>query len=119
VANDGEGLMSFSVRPSVLSGEGWLSVTQDSGATDAEGAVADVSVRVDPSGLAPGLYSGQIRVDAPRAANSPQFVSVYLNLLAAGSNPGPAVQPATLQFIGVAGGPNPGSQTALVYNTVG
>ena len=117
VANNGLGVMSFAVSASVLSGGAWIAVTPDSGSADAAGVVAGVDVNVDPSGLAPGQYYGQVRVDAPEADNSPQFVSVCVNVLPAGSNPGPAVQPSALTFTGVAGGPNPGSQTVLIYNT--
>jgi hypothetical protein len=117
VANDGLGAMSFTVGANVLSGGTWVAVTPDSGTADAAGIVASVEVQVDPSGLAPGLYYGQLRLDAPGADNSPQFVSVCLNVLPAGSNPGPALQPSSLTFTGVAGGPNPGSQTVLIYNT--
>jgi uncharacterized protein (TIGR03437 family) len=116
VANDGLGVMNFTVGASVLSGGAWVAVTPDSGSADAAGAVASVEVQVDASGLAAGLYYGQLRLDAPGADNSPQFVSVCLNVLPAGSNPGPAVLPSSLTFTGVAGGPNPGSQTVMIYN---
>ncbi len=117
LANDGSGVLNWSVSARTLSGGDWLSVTPDSGSSDAAGVLPGVDVRVDPSQLAPGLYTGQVRVDAPSADNSPQFVSVYVNVLPAGSNPGPILQPSGLRFTGVAGGSNPGSQTVLVYNS--
>jgi uncharacterized protein (TIGR03437 family) len=117
VANDGEGSMDFSITASTLSGDGWLSAAADSSSTDAAGLVAGVNVRVIAAGLSPGRYTGRLRVDAPGADNSPQFVSVFLNVLPAGSNPGPTLQFSSLRFNAVAGGANPGSQTLLVYTT--
>src|SRR5262249_60054963 len=73
-------------------------------------------VSADPTGLAAGVYYGQVSVAAPQADNSPQVLSVVLNVLPQGSNPGPIVDPAGLVFTGVEGGESPGSQTIMLTN---
>jgi uncharacterized protein (TIGR03437 family) len=88
-----------------------------SGSADAGStSVPSVEVDVNPAGLAAGSYYGQIELTAPGTDNSPQFVSVVLNVLPAGSRPGPVVRPARLIFAAVAGGSNPGSQTVELSN---
>ena len=80
---------SFTVAPSAswtaaattISGGNWLQLAM-SGAT--------VQVSVNSAGLAPGSYYGRIDVRAPLALNSPQSVTVVLNVVSAGQ-PAPAV----------------------------
>ncbi len=117
VINTGRGVVNWSVSTSTLSGgNNWLVVTPVAGATDAAAAaVPSVEVSVRQAGLAPGVYYGLVRVDAPDAANTPQVVTVFLEVLPAGSDPGPIVEPAELVFTGVAGR-SPGSQDVFVYN---
>jgi len=57
-----------------------------------------------------------VSISAPGADNSPQTVSVVLNVLPAGSDPGPIVQPSGLIFTGAAGTESPGSQLVTVSN---
>jgi uncharacterized protein (TIGR03437 family) len=75
-----------------------------------------VRLDVNPKGLTAGTYAGSVQVTAPGADNSPQFVSVFLNVLPPGSNIGPIVQPSALVFSAVAGGEAPGSQAVLVQS---
>ncbi len=118
IRNIGQGSMNWSVAASTLSGgTNWLAVNPASGSSAAGSAgLAQVNVSIDTTGLDAGQYYGQIRVTAPGADNSPQTLSVVLNVLSAGSDPGPIVQPAGLIFTGVAGGEAPGSQNVLVSN---
>jgi len=58
-------------------------------------------------------------VEAPGAANAPQVVTVFLEVLPAGSDPGPAVEPSELIFRGVSGEPSPGSKEIHLYNLTG
>ena len=118
VQNFGQGVMSWSASTSVLSGtSSWLSVTPDSGSSDAASTDSpSAQVSVDPTGLAAGNYYGQMSISAPGADNSPQTVSVVLNVLQAGSDPGPIVQPSGLIFTGAAGSESPGSQVMTVSN---
>jgi len=71
------GSLSFTVSASTSSGGNWLSVSPASGTTTAE-----VSVSVSPSGLAPGTYSGTVRIESPAAANSPLTINVTLTVTA-------------------------------------
>ena len=121
VLNTGQGAMSWSVRASTLAGgTGWLTVRPDSGSTDAGSlAIPLVEVGVQPGGLAPGSYYGEVQILAAAADNSPQSVSVVLNVLPPGSNPGPVVRPTGLIFAGLAGGSNPGSEDVLISNITG
>lgn len=120
--NSGAGTLSYSVQATTQSGgSGWLSVSPTSGTVIRP--LLDVSfidVNVNTSQLPPqGTYYGQIVVTATGASNSPQTALVVLNVLAAGSNPGPDVRPTGLVFIGVAGAENPGSQNVTVANVTG
>jgi uncharacterized protein (TIGR03437 family) len=115
--NTGQGQMNWSATARTLpAGAGWLSIDQSSGTvitpfTD----VSTVNVTVDPTGLASGDYYGQIVVTVPGADNSPQSISVVLNVFPAGTPPAPEVQPTGLIFIGGQGS-NPGSQTIRIAN---
>jgi uncharacterized protein (TIGR03437 family) len=74
--------------------------------------VSDLTVIVSPAGLAAGQYYDQIEVTGD-ADNSPQLVTVLLNVLPEGANPGPEVTPSGMIFIAKQG-ENPGSQTVTV-----
>jgi uncharacterized protein (TIGR03437 family) len=118
ILNTGQGTMSWSAQATTLpAGGSWLSIDTGSGTvatpyTD----VSLVNVSVNPAGLTGGTtYYGQIQVTAPGAPNSPQSVSVVLNVLPAGSNPGAELQPTGLIFIGQPGN-SPGSQNVMISN---
>jgi len=117
ILNSGSGTMAWAVTSSTVSGGNWLSVTPSSGSTDASSlTVPLVTVSVNPSNLSAGQYSGQIKVASTTANNSPQFVSVILNVLPAGSNPGPLVLPTGLIFTQATGGAAAGPQSFSVSN---
>jgi uncharacterized protein (TIGR03437 family) len=117
ILNSGNGVMDWSVSGATVTGGNWLSITPNSGSTDASSlTVPLVTVSVNPVGLAPGAYSGQIQVTSTTADNSPQFVSVILNVLPGGSNPGPLVLPTGLIFTQAAGGAAAGTQTITLSN---
>ncbi len=118
VLNIGNGLMRWTATASTLTGGNWLSVSTPQGTTEAGvQTVPVVQVRVDQSTLAEGRHYGQIRVDAADAANSPQVLTVFLDVLSPSSNPGSIVQPSELVFT-YSGDGLPGSQDLLVYNLV-
>jgi uncharacterized protein (TIGR03437 family) len=117
ILNTGRGQMRWNVKASTLSGGAWLSAFPSSGLSDADSAlVPTVRLDVNPQGLAAGIYAGTVQVTAPDADNSPQSVSVFLNVLTPGSKIGPIVQPSALVFSAVANGEAPGSQTVLVQS---
>jgi uncharacterized protein (TIGR03437 family) len=117
VVNIGTGVLNWTASTTTLSGgPNWLKIDTTSGASDAAAAAPQIAVSVDGSGLAPGNYYGLVKVKAPAAANSPQVITVFLEVLPAGSEPGAMVQPQELVFNATAGAPPPGSQTLLVYS---
>jgi len=120
VVNGAEGSLNWNLATSVLGGvRNWISVNRNTGASPPGGAGPPVDVRADPTGLSPGVYYGQIDVSAPGAANSPQSVTVVLNLLRQGESAGVTVDPAGLLFTGIPGGPNPAAQSLRIVNSAG
>jgi hypothetical protein len=71
ISNNGAGTLNWTVSPD----QGWMSCSPLSGS-----GTGTVTVSVDPSGLAVGTYTGTITVSDPNAVNSPQTVSVLLNI---------------------------------------
>jgi len=118
VLNTGRGIMSWSAVANTLSGgAGWLTVAPSSGSSDAASPrVPQVQVTANPRGFTPGEYYGRIEVTSATAVNSPQEVSVVMEVLPAGTLVGPAATPGELIFTGVSGGVPTGSQSILVYN---
>ncbi len=118
ILNTGQGAMNWTAAASTLAGGSWLSVSPASGSSEAGSVqIPEVEVGVNVSGLGAGQYSGLIRVEAPGANNSPQFVTVELDVLPAGSNPGVLVQPAGLIFAAPTGTP-PSSQSVRLATPV-
>jgi len=113
VLNTGQGVMNWTVRVETLSGGNWLTVSSaTAGRSDAASTdVPLIDVGVDVTGLRAGRYSGLLRVESSTARNSPQLVSVDLNVLPRGSNPGVLVRPTGLIFATQAETSSPGSQT--------
>ncbi len=62
------------------SGGTWLSVSPSSGTVQFSPAT-NLTISVDPSGLAPGTYNGSIVVTVPGAGNSPLTVPVTLTVV--------------------------------------
>ncbi len=118
VSNNGRGIMNFTVSASTLSGGPWLSATPSSG-TAVAGTSPVINVTANQTGLAPGFYYGQLRIDAPGAANSPHVVTIAMQVLQPGADPGPAIVPSEIVFNTVQGAPPPGSQDLFVYNVSG
>jgi uncharacterized protein (TIGR03437 family) len=118
ILNTGAGPMTWTASSSTLSGgPNWLSVGPNSGTVPRSYLdVSIVTVSIDSSGLAPGDYYGRININAGGASNSPQAVTIVLNVLPPGSNPGPMVNPTGLIFTGISRSNNPGSQTVLISN---
>ena len=75
----GEGLLAFSV---VAAGGTWLSVSPASGVIFL-GFPAQVSVIINPTGLAPGAYKGTVTIASTTASNKSQVIAVTLTV-----NPG-------------------------------
>ncbi len=82
----------------------------------ANGVAPSITVTVNQAGLTPGFYYGQVRIDAPNAANTPHLATVALHVLAAGSDPGPVIVPSEIVIKAVAGAAPPGSMELSIYN---
>jgi immune inhibitor A len=90
----------------------WLRVSSSSGSTPGATSVSAVI-----TGLAAGSHQGSVVFTSPGAANSPQTLTVNLQLDS--QPPVFQVTPARLDFRAVAGRAAPASQTLLVENTGG
>jgi uncharacterized protein (TIGR03437 family) len=120
VNNIGKGTMNFTVSTQTLSGgQQWLAATPTSGTAVSGETPVPITVKVSQTGLAPGFYFGLVRVDAPGAANTPHVVSVALQVLPAGEDPGPVIEPSVIIFTAEEGAPPPGSRNLFVYNVSG
>jgi uncharacterized protein (TIGR03437 family) len=117
VLNTGFGVMRWTAATSTETGGNWLTISGNSGATDASSPdVPQIDISVTPGSLPPGQYFGRVIVTSPDAPNSPQAVFVVLEVLPAGTDPGPAIFPASLVFTGIAGGSLPLSSESAIYN---
>jgi hypothetical protein len=83
----------------------WLSATPASGATG-----GNVTVSVNPSGLAAGTYAGNVTLTSSGASNSPKAIPITLTVTAAQS-PTMTVSPLSLSFSYQTGGAMPASKT--------
>ncbi len=102
VANSGIGTMNWTA--SVVNGS-WLSLSSTSGSSTAGASVSStLGVQAASTGLPQGTYYGLIQVSASGAANSPQYIGVTLNVLAASASTPVRSYPQGLIFIGAVGG---------------
>ncbi|MGA2590613.1 MAG: hypothetical protein ABSH32_11900 [Bryobacteraceae bacterium] len=118
VVNNSSAAFSFTTSVSTTSGGSWLTVSGGSGSVGAGQVGAPIMVSVNPSGLAQGDYYGTIEIDAAGVANSPQFVTVVLNILPATANPGASVTPTGMIFTAVVNGANPAVQSVAVSDVL-
>lgn len=116
VLNVGTGSLSWTARVSTFRGGDWLRATPASGSSTANSLIVPtVDVTVVPRNLAPGEYQGQIEFLSNGAVNSPQRVTVTLQVLPPGSNPGPELSASGLIFTSYAGD-DAASQNVFVSN---
>jgi hypothetical protein len=120
VLSVGAGASSWSVEASALSGGNWLSVTPASGAlATGSGTAPLVTVSVNQQGLAPGRYYGLVKTRAQSAANTPQVLTVFLDVQAKDTDLAAVLRPNELVFTAPAGESSPGAQEVLIYNLTG
>jgi len=81
ISNSGEGTLSWSASTQ----NSWIIIQPSSSAAGPE----SITIGVDPSKLAAGTYSGVISIIDLNALNSPQTISVTLNVYAADSSSPP------------------------------
>src|SRR5581483_8861793 len=104
--------------PNVLApNPSWLGVTPASGTSAGGQTGAPIALHVNPVGLPAGQYYGSVNVSAPNALNSPQSVSVLLNVLQSSQTlSGASLSAGGLIFAGAAGGPLPLQQQVAIFN---
>jgi uncharacterized protein (TIGR03437 family) len=115
ILNAGSSVLTWRAEVETRSGEeGWLRVSQNEGRVVRpflDTSAITVSVRADK--LPEGEYTGLIRISSPDADNSPQTVTVTVQVLPPGSDPGPQIRPSAVVLIS-AGGANPPAQTVSI-----
>ncbi len=95
----------------------WLSLSgTTTGSLTAGLSAPPFDAVVDVTGLAAGTYVGTITVTAPATSNSPQPITVTLNVSA---SPAIGLSPPSLTFNVPISGPNPGNQAVIVSNPGG
>jgi len=99
--------LTFTAKAS--SSASWLSVAPTGGTT-----LTTLSVSVNPAGLMPNTYTGNITITAPGASNSGLIVNVTLMVTA---QPAIVATPGTLAFSFTVGGTAPVSQNLAITST--
>ncbi len=115
VVNAGGGAMNWTAEIRSISGGSWLALSPASGASTGGQAPPQVVFTANATGLKAGAYHAVVRIAAPGAANSPQFVNAVLNILPPGTTPPPQPSPSGLLFLANAGGAPPAAQTVRVF----
>jgi Viral BACON domain len=100
--------LHWSAAITTSSGGNWLHMGRTSGVTP-----TNPSVSVNTAGLTPGTYTGSLIFSWPGGT---QTVPVTF-VMGQPTTPIEAATPATMLFNGVAGQPDPASQTATITNT--
>ena len=106
-----KGPLGFSAATVLQPGQTWLTVTPDSGTLP-----ASLTLTVDAAGLSSGTYSGQVRVDASGAANTPLAIPISLTVSANGLL---VVSPTELDYNFQVGMTAPAPQSLTIGTTGG
>ncbi len=115
VSNGGGGTLNWTSAASVNTPAGgtWLGVSPPSGSLG-PGASTTLTVTVTRGALAAGSYDGQITVTSADAANSPEWIDIFLNV---NDQPTISLVPSSLTFTAAQGGGVPPSQSVSIGNT--
>lgn len=82
ILNSGQGTMNWTSQVQTLSGTtGWLSISPAAGSVPAGSISPPVAVTVNPTGLPVGQYYALVQILAASAGNSPQVLSIFLNVV--------------------------------------
>ena len=106
VSNSGAGTLQWTAGSSAA----WLTVSPASGTN-----AGTLTVSANIAGLAQGTYSGSILVSASGATNSPQSISVTLNV----RGPSLGLSPSAFVFNGLQGQANPAAAPLTISNLGG
>jgi hypothetical protein len=94
-------------------GGAWLSAILANGSTV---TTSSFNIAVNPDGLLPGVYYGQVKFETPDASNSPQFATIVLRVSSPTLPAPPLVDPTGVTFLDVAGSSRVTSQTVTLNN---
>jgi uncharacterized protein (TIGR03437 family) len=115
ITNRGTGTLGWTITTSTTAGGNWLAVNTTSGTSTAGAATSPVSVSVQQQGLAPGTYSGEVRVSTA-GSSEVLTVPILLTVQAAPAQSALSVTPLRLAFTAQVGGANPAAQAIQVRN---
>ncbi|MBK5294878.1 MAG: hypothetical protein JJE04_24770 [Acidobacteriia bacterium] len=93
----------------------WLSLSTSGGSTS-PGSPTPLDVFVNPAGLNPSYYYGEIVIRSADVDNSPRLVFVSLNVLPPGTSPGPALSASKLLFVSTPAQQAPPVQSFSIFN---
>jgi len=113
ITNSGGGSLDWTAQAETTSGGGWLRVSSTSGSA-AAGSPAAVQISASVVGLAPGVYSGRVRVES---ATTGQRDAVAVSLLITQVTQTILVSQSGLLFTGVEGAGAVPSQSFGILNT--
>jgi hypothetical protein len=122
VLNYGSGQLKWNAEAGTFPpGQSWLTVSPGEGTSGPDGPdgtqAALMRVSVTPGGLTAGTYGGQVTVSSLQAPNSPQLISVVLNVVRSPfARALPEVRPTGLVFVETAGRAPSGSQEVEIFN---
>ena len=108
ISNGGGGVLDWTASPSIA----WIMLGAGGGT-----APSTLAVSVAQSGLAAGIYDGQIEIAGAGADNTP--VTVAVRFVLNDQPPALDVAPTSLNFTGQEGAPNPPAQNFDIANTGG
>ena len=103
--------LAFTLTTTTQNNGSWLTAAAGTPQASNGATPATISVAVDGSGLAPGIYKGSVTISASGAAGSPISIPVVLMVLSAQTL---AVSPGTLNFTYALGGAAPAGSSAQV-----
>jgi lysophospholipase L1-like esterase len=107
IRNSGEGTLKYQISPT----EDWIGVSPTSG--ESTGEWDEIQVSVDISDLDLGSHQGQISITAEYTPNSPQSVSIDLDI----SGPVIETDKTSLLFEAIKANPNPSPQVFQIRNS--
>jgi uncharacterized protein (TIGR03437 family) len=116
VLNTGGGSMGWTASAATASGGAWLSASPASGSSAGGQPGSAVNVSVNAKGLAAGQYYGSVTVASPNATNSPESVSVLLNVGAASGGSDISLSQGAAILSGAAGSTPPRTQQISLFN---
>ena len=76
ITNNGEGVLQWSATANTNEGGDWLTIPTSSGT-----APSTITIALNATSLAPGVYTGSITVSSPAAVGSPATVQVTLTVV--------------------------------------